>query len=328
MRNNAFYDVPKKTGTFKSFDGTPIYYEVRGEGRPIFLCYGIACVINHWIHQIKYFSRNYQTIVFDYRGHHASPAPQNRENLTIDAICQDIKGLADHLGVVNASFWGHSYGVQILLRLYDMYPELVSNMVFINGFASNPIKGMFGVDAVPAIFKIFREGYDGFPETLSSIWKKAVMNPLAIPLSALAGGFNTRLTSLKDIEVYARGVASMDLEVFIKLFEQMMDYDGSPVLDRIEKPTLIISGSKDGVTPLAHQERMHQRIRGSQFLSVPYGSHCTQLDLPDFVNLRIEKFLKELGYVPSAEPPKEAAPAKSAKKPTRKPPGARSLSDH
>jgi pimeloyl-ACP methyl ester carboxylesterase len=41
---------------------------------------------------------------------------------------------------------------------------------------------------------------------------------------------------------------------------------------------------------------MNRRIKGSQLLRVPYGSHCTQLDLPDFVNLRIERFLEEIGY--------------------------------
>lgn len=289
-------DVKKTTGTFKSFDGTSIYYEVRGSGKPIFLCYGLACPINHWVHQIKYFSQHYQVITFDYRGHHFSGTPENRENLSLDAICQDIKSLADHLNIAKASFWGHSYGVQILLRFYDMYPDAVENLVFINGFATNPIKGMFGVDAVSTVFKVFKEGYKSFPETLSRVWKTAVTNPLAIPLSALAGGFNLNLTSVKDIEAYARGVASMDLNVFIALFDSMMKYDGSPVLDRIQSPTLIISGSKDGVTPFSHQEKMHQRIKGSQLMRVPYGSHCTQLDLPDFVNLRIEKFLAELKY--------------------------------
>lgn len=301
-------DVPKRTGTFESFDGTTIYYEVRGSGKPLILCYGLACLINHWTQQIKYFSHNYQTIVLDYRGHHHSETPVDRSNLTLDAICQDIKGLCDHLKIEKASFWGHSLGVQLLLRYYDMYPETVSNLVLINGFASNPIKGTFGIDAVPAAFKLFKQGYKTFPSTLSSLWKFGVTNPLAIPLSSLAGGFNLSLTNLRDIEVYARGVASMDLDIFLTLFEQMMNYDGTPVLDRITVPTLIIGGSKDGVTPVEHQERLHQRIKGSQFLRVPYGSHCTQLDLPDFVNLRAEKFLQEVGYCPGKEKSKRAKP--------------------
>jgi pimeloyl-ACP methyl ester carboxylesterase len=291
--------INKQTGHFTSFDGTRIYYEVRGAGRPIFLCYGIACLINHWTHQIKYFSADYQTIVLDYRGHHKSAIPESRLNLSIDAIADDVIALAKHLDIDAASFWGHSFGVQVLLRLYEKKPELVKNLVFINGFASNPIKGMFGVDALPAFFHFFKEGYRTYPEVLSALWKAAVTNPLAIPLSSLVGGFNISLTSMRDIEVYARGVASMDLDVFITLFEEMMTYDASPILDAIKVPTLIISGTKDGVTPQSYQETMHNRIAGSEFMRVPYGSHCTQLDLPDFVNLRIEKFLARHDYAPA-----------------------------
>ncbi len=289
-------DIVKRTGLFKSFDDTPIYYEVRGSGQPIFLCYGIACLMNHWTHQIKYFSNRYQTIMFDYRGHHRTPVPENRDMLTLDAICRDMLGLADHLGIRRASFWGHSYGVQMLLRAYDMDPDRFDNFVFINGFAANPIKGMFGTNAVTSLFEMFKTGYNTLPGTLSWIWRTALNNPLAIPLSSLAGGFNMSLTSFKDIEVYARGVASMDLDVFLTLFDQMTKYDGSPILDRIQVPVLIISGNKDGVTPAGHQDDLHRRIKGSQILKVPYGSHCTQLDLPDFVNLRIERFLDELKY--------------------------------
>jgi pimeloyl-ACP methyl ester carboxylesterase len=115
-------------------------------------------------------------------------------------------------------------------------------------------------------------------------------------MSALLGGFNLSLTHLKDIEIYLKGVASMDLNAFLQLFQNMMDYDGRPVFDRINVPTLIIGGKKDSVTPQKYQEEMNLKIRKSEFLMVPYGSHCTQLDMPDFVNLRIERFLESLGY--------------------------------
>ena len=49
--------IPKSTGTVSGFDGTPIYYEVRGSGRPLVLAYGIGCGINQWKYQIKHFSQ-------------------------------------------------------------------------------------------------------------------------------------------------------------------------------------------------------------------------------------------------------------------------------
>lgn len=289
--------ITKKTDYFKSFDGTRIYYEIHGSGRPLVLAYGIGCLINHWQHQIKFFSQRYQTIVLDYRAHHKSEMPANRENISVDALARDLHALMDHLALDKASFWGHSFGTQVLLRSYDINPNYFANLVFINGFASNPIAGMFGNDLAAHVFRYIKSGFDVAPETISYLWQKSVNNPLAIQLSALLGGFNLSLTHLKDIEIYLKGVASMDLAAFLKLFENMMDYDGRPVFDRLDVPTLIIGGKKDSVTPQRYQEEMNLKIKKSQFIMIPYGSHCTQLDMPDFVNLRIEKFLTSLEYL-------------------------------
>ncbi len=284
--------IPKVTDYFKSFDGTRIYYEQHGRGEPLVLVYGIGCLINHWQHQIKYFSQNYNVIVLDYRAHHKSAIPADRNQISIDALARDLHSLLDHLNISQAAFCGHSFGVQVLLRSFDIQPKYFSKLVFINGFATNPIAGMFGNNLATQLFMHIKNGFDLAPETLTYLWQKSVSNPLAVQLSALLGGFNLNLTHLKDIEIYLKGVASMDLSAFISLFENMMIYDARPVFDRIEVPTLVISGKNDTVTPLQHQEDMYTKIKNSQFLVVPYGSHCTQLDMPDFVNLRIEKFLK------------------------------------
>lgn len=283
--------IKKRTGTFESFDGTPIYFEVRGEGAPVVFAYGIVCTINHFHHQIRYFSNSYQTIYMDYRGHQKTPAPKNRAHLSIDAIAEDFKCLLSTLGIPSAHFVGHSMGVQILLRTYDRFPELFRSLVFINGFARNPLVTNKGGELGVELMRLFREGQKHLPETTNFLWKWAANNPLSLQLSALAGGFNLHLAKFKDLEIYGRGVASVDLDVFLTLFEQMLNYDATSVLERINSPTLIIGGSKDTVTPVENQEYMHTKTAGSELTIVPYGSHCTQLDLPDFVNLKIEKFL-------------------------------------
>ncbi|RME15102.1 MAG: alpha/beta hydrolase [Bdellovibrio sp.] len=296
----------KKTGYFKSFDGTKIYYEVRGEGPPLVFCYGIGCLINHWQHQIKYFSQNYKTIVFDYRGHHKSEVPKNIKNISIKSLAKDLKGLLDHLEISKAGFLGHSFGAQVLLCSYEMFPEYFHNLTFINGFGSNPIRGMFKTDLVSQFFEVFKSGYDLAPGVCTKLWKLATKNPIAIRLSALAGGFNLNLTHLKDVEIYARGISSIDLTTFLTLFEDMIQYDARPLYPNISIPTLIIGGKNDSVTPMKYQEEMHKQIKNSELLMVPYGSHCTQLDLPDFVSLRIEKFLKNASFEKDSYIKKEA----------------------
>lgn len=285
--------IKKTTGYAIGHDGTRIFYEVRGEGRPLIFCYGLACLMNHWHHQTKFFSNNYQVILLDYRGHHQSQTPNQREHLNLDSCVEDIKSVMTHLGYQKATFVGHSWGTQLLIRLYDLYPQIFEAIISVNGFASNPIVGMFGSNLPAAGFEVIKQAYARVPETANYLWQKLTYNSLMIKFTQMSGGFNPQLTKVKDIEVYLKGVASINLEVFIKFFEAMMNYDGRSVLEKISVPTLIIAGEQDFVTPLKYQEEMNRKIKSSELTKVPFGSHCSMLDMPEFVNMRIEKFLKD-----------------------------------
>ena len=285
-------EIIKTSGSFASHDGTQIYYETRGTGEAIILIYGICCQMNHWHHQMTYFAKNYQVIAFDLRGHHKSGAPKDNSQLGINAAALDLVSLMKHLNLKSAHFVGHSFGTPVLIQLCDEAPELVRSLTFINGFSKNPIKGMFGLDIVEPFYYFVKQQYEANPELVDALWKVSTDNPLAIWASAFAGGFNLKLTQFKDIEIYARGVSQVPLSAFLPMFEDLMRFDGENILRKITAPTLVLSGEKDAVTPLRFQEHMHKMIRGSEFVVVPYGSHCTQLDFPEYTNLKIESHLK------------------------------------
>jgi pimeloyl-ACP methyl ester carboxylesterase len=298
----------KRTGEFQSFDGTPIYYEVRGQGEPLVLVYGIACLINHWHYQVDYFSQNYQVIAFDLRGHHKSLPLGNPHNLKLTDLVQDIRGLLNHLNISKAHFAGHSFGVPLLLQLYKEAPEKVASLIFINGFSKNPLKGMFGLDVIEPFFYFMKDQFKKSPDLWTTLWRMAVDNPLSMILAGAAGGFNLKLTQFKDIEVYTRGVARMDLRMFLELMEELMRFDGEEILPTIAVPTLIISGEKDNVTPTKFQLEFHEKIKGSEYVLVPYGSHCTQLDFPEYLNTKIENFLKKIPIVSQSTAPQNTLP--------------------
>jgi pimeloyl-ACP methyl ester carboxylesterase len=287
--------IKKETGTVKSFDGTEIYYEVLGEGKPIVMAYGIVCVMNHWHFQSAYFSNNYRVIMIDYRGHHKSASPKNVAEMNVPAIAKDLLAVCDHLKLDSMSILSHSFGAQVVLEFYSLVGERIKNMVLINGFHKNPIQGMFGMDMVPVINKII--GFqESLPETFNFLWLSALENPLALPFMGLTGGYNLQLTHLNDVQIYLRGVKAVPVDVFLTLFKNMMDYDATSILSTITCPTLIIAGNKDNVTPMAFQKEMHHKIKNSELQIIPYGSHCSQLDMPDFVNLKIEAFLNQNNY--------------------------------
>lgn len=286
--------VEKEVGTFSSFDGSPIYYESRGSGEPMVFVYGIACLMNHWRHQVQFFSKSRQAITYDLRGHHKSNPVNSAANLTVDAMAKDLLGLLQHLKLTKVHLLGHSFGVPVILEAYRQNPEIIRSMTFINGFAKNPIKGMYGLEIVEPFFYYVQSEYKKNPDLWNNLWKLAVDNPIAMRLAAIGGGFNLKLTQFKDIEVYTKGVAQLDLSVFLPLFEALMQFNGDEILETIDKPTLIISGENDRITPKSFQRDFEEKIKGSEYVCVPYGSHCTQLDFPDYVNLKINSFLERL----------------------------------
>jgi pimeloyl-ACP methyl ester carboxylesterase len=284
--------IGMSSGTFDSYDGTKIYYEVRGKGEPIVFVYGIACLTNHWRYQIDHFAKNYQVISFDLRGHHQSSIPKDPLQLTLRAIGKDLSYLLRTLGLKQAHFVGHSFGVPAMLAAYQDSPAIFKSLAFINGFSKNPIKGMFGLDVVEPFFHFVKAQFEQNPLLWNSLWKAAVDNPLSMWLSTLAGGFNFRVTQFKDIEIYAKGVSQIPLEVFLPLFEDMMRFQGDSIAESISRPTLVMSGEQDMVTPQKFQRDLHSRIAHSSLITIPYGSHCCQLDFPDYVNLKLEEFLE------------------------------------
>ena len=285
--------IKKETGYFKSFDGTQIYYEVRGEGDPIVFIYGIGCLMNHWHLQAEFFAKTHQVILFDIRGHHKSTPVANPANMTYEHLAFDLQGLLKHLGHKKAHIVGHSFGAPYLLKTYEQFPEIFMSLVFINGFARNPLKKLFGFEFVVPLFAFIRASYAKSPDLWSTLWRQMIDNPVAFQLAALAGGFNIRLTQFKDIEMYGRGISRIELPLFFELFQQLLDFDGQEILARINKPALIIAGEKDFLTPPEFQKEMSRGIHNAEFLLIPYGSHCSQLDFPDYINLKMAEFFRK-----------------------------------
>ncbi len=285
-------EYEKSVNTISSFDGSPLYYEVRGNGpQTLVFVYGIACLMNHWHYQLEHFAKNYRVISYDLRGHHKSGPVRDLTNLNVTVLAKDLIFLLEHLEAKNITGLGHSFGAPVLLEAQKLRPDLFSSYIFINGFQKNPIKGMFGLDVVEPFFHFVKRQFEKNPVLWNSLWRTLIDNPIAMQLAALAGGFNIKLTEFKDIEIYAKGVSQLDLEIFIPLFESLMEFDGSEILPTIEQPTFIIAGENDNITPKSFQAAFKEQIPHAEYLEVPHGSHCTQLDFPEFVNLKIEGFL-------------------------------------
>lgn len=109
------------TGSFfKSFDGTKIYYEVKGSGEPVLLVHGFIVNGQSWKRTELYkdlLSAGYKVIILDQRGNGFSDKPHDSTAYDNDAEAKDIIGLMKFLKLKKYSAVGYSRGSIIVARL-------------------------------------------------------------------------------------------------------------------------------------------------------------------------------------------------------------------
>lgn len=89
-------------------DGSDIYYRVVGQGQPIVFLHGNSLSSRYFDKQIAYFSKYYQVIVMDSRGHGKSHAKLN--TISFRQIAVDLKDILVHLEIDKVILVGHSDG--------------------------------------------------------------------------------------------------------------------------------------------------------------------------------------------------------------------------
>lgn len=105
---------------FRSFDGTKIYYEVKGNGEPVLLVHGFIVNGQSWKRTELYkdlLNEGYKVIILDQRGNGFSDKPHDSLAYDNDAEAKDIMGLMKHLKIKKYNAVGYSRGSIIVARL-------------------------------------------------------------------------------------------------------------------------------------------------------------------------------------------------------------------
>ena len=98
---------------FTSFDGTKIYYEIKGEGAPVILIHGFTGTSQGWKHGILYtalLQAGYKVVIMDMRGNGQSDKPHTYAGYAKDAEAKDVMALAGNFGFNKYAVVGYSGG--------------------------------------------------------------------------------------------------------------------------------------------------------------------------------------------------------------------------
>lgn len=281
-------------GYIRSHDGLRLFFSCDGpkEAPPLIFCYGLVCSKLQWQYQIEHFKKDYRVIYMDYRGHNNSDTPEDPKTMTIETLARDLALLHDELKLPPSTVLGHSLGVNIILEFYRLFPEKVSALVLANGTPKDPFETMFHHNFMQPAVRGIQMLYDAAPELAERFWKWQGTSPLNIEIISHLG-FNPKYAKREDIAEYLRVTSTVDFAIFLHLTNDFISFDATPWLNQVNVPSLVVAGENDLITPLVNQKIFHALIPESDLFVVPEGSHCPQMEKPDLVNARIERFLRE-----------------------------------
>lgn len=120
LLTGSLHGAPVDTAAFESFDGTRIYFESSGQGKPVILIHGFISNLESWKRTALYqelAEEGFRVVLIDLRGNGKSGRPHNSEAFANDAEAMDVMILADKLGLEKYSVVGYSRGAIIASRV-------------------------------------------------------------------------------------------------------------------------------------------------------------------------------------------------------------------
>ena len=179
----------------------------------------------------------------------------------IDDYKKIVYEFVKKLGLKNINLIGHSFGGSIGIKMASENPIFLNKLILVNAAGirySSTLKNI-----KKTLVKI-----------ISPLFSLSFMQPVRIKFYQIVGSEYLSIPSMS------------------KIFARIVSENLMPLLSKINKPTLIITGDKDKVTPVAHAQEMNQKIKKSKLIILSAG-HFSFLDQPEEFSKELIKFIKD-----------------------------------
>ncbi len=266
--------------SFKSFDGTKIYYETMGDHyktRPLIFLHGLGGDLTAWNEErLSLYQQGFSSIAVDLRAHGLSDRPGKRESYSLKNFALDIKGLIDHERIKKPVIIGHCFGGMVAMTLVGIYPDLARAMILVDTNYKSPfLSHLFLVNnPLHHVFYLAEKIIPGFHLSGHRDFKKYKNT----------GDYNL-------IRV-ASDIAGVSLKDYLMVFESLMDFNASDWLGKIAVPTLVIEGKEDSVFPPDVAKMLHKRIVKSKIRFIKNANHILVINNPKELSQTILNFIR------------------------------------
>jgi pimeloyl-ACP methyl ester carboxylesterase len=249
---------------FSELQGIRFRYNLAGTGDQVILLHGWGGSIKSLESVFQRMIRFHEVLAIDLPGHGMSDLPPNPWG--VFEYSEFLRAVMDKFNFIKPHFIAHSFGGRIAIHLAANFPQRVNKLILVNSAGVPPPrspKNYFKV-SLAKVAKFFgkRLGRAG----------RAVQNRLYLAIQS------------KD---YSN--AGPLRGTFVKIVNE----DVTPLLPRIESPTLVIWGENDKDTPLSSGRFMQKLIPGAELFVLRNAGHFSYIDQFGKFCLLSEKFLRE-----------------------------------
>jgi class 3 adenylate cyclase/pimeloyl-ACP methyl ester carboxylesterase len=256
-------------------DGVLIAYSVTGEGPPLLVCHeGLeSFTLDHLITgQEEFFdelSRGRCLIRYDPRG--IGVSQRDIEHFSLEAATRDLRAVVDATRLERVSMFAPCGGTLDAMAFAAHYPGRIDRLILYSASArfSREAKDMLG-----AITQLWRTQ----PRVATRTWADTVDRGRYPELCAQLATVFTRSTNPQD------AVASI---------EQLLNYDVTDLLPRIEAPTLVIHRRGDRSNPIASAQGIAARIPKARLVMLEGDAHWYAMDPGGGLLAAVVAFLPE-----------------------------------
>ena len=269
--------------SLNSFDNTKIHYVYhKGKKGTIIFVHGWPHNHTVWDKEIKFFSKkDYCTIAPDLRGHGMSGKPIKLSAYKMENFAEDIHQIIIKNKIKNPILVGHSFGGMVLLKFAELFPSAAKCLILIDTTYENPLKDI-------PILKFFK---------LTNLTKHLLSHILEhkhLQNKHFKEVEFSRLKNRSDFFYFIRGAENTSLDTLLSCFKDMLEFDESEILARINVPCLLIEGEKDYKTSMGVALYMSKKIKKSKLVIIKNATHDNNIRNSKKINKSIEQFLSGL----------------------------------
>jgi non-heme chloroperoxidase len=260
-------------------DGTPLWYEERGVGKPLILLQGLQFPAGYfWQKNVDALAAHNRVIMVDLRGQGLSGKPNGDHSVSKNAA--DLAEFLSALDVTNAMLFGVAFGGIVALK-------------FMQEHDSFRLRALGLCEMSPRVMSApgwEHPTFGDFPEEVALAYGDGVRADRSMLDSFLSAAFAEPLAPA----VMAAMKAQMYLtptETLAAIIDDMVKPDYRDFLVQIKLPTLLIYGRKNNpVMPDAVGKWMADRIAYAELVELQGGGHSIFWEDPEPFNAALNAF--------------------------------------